>query len=166
MVHQHDGRIFKTMGDGFLAEFALGAKAVQCSQALQHSMQSIERRSRNNTPLDVRIGVNEGDLYYQGEDVLGDCVNVASRLEGMAAPGGVLVSDDVYLGLDEELSEGFHDNGNRKFKNIPRPIRVWSWPEKLPPLREMTKPRVYVEAFSSRGRVLEIDADQTHCRRC
>lgn len=159
IVHRHHGRIFKTMGDGFLVEFPLGTKAVQCAQELQLAMQPTGTKKHGNAPLNIRVGINEGDLYYQDDDVLGDCVNVAARLEGMAAPGGILVSDDVLTGLDDELTEVFHDNGNRKFKNIPRPIRVWSWPEKLPPLREATKPRVFVVGFSSRGADEEDVAD-------
>ena len=125
LVKQHGGRVFKTMGDGVLAEFTSAAQAVACAIASQRAMEKPDDGHPGSNPLQVRIGINHGDLIYQDGDVFGDCVNVATRLEGMALPGGLLVSDAVIVGLAEAEAQGFHDNGNRKFKNIARPIRIW-----------------------------------------
>lgn len=153
LVKQHGGRVFKTMGDGVLAEFASGAQAVTCAIAAQRATENHDDGNPGFNPLRIRIGINEGNLIYQDGDVFGDCVNVAARLEGMALPGGILVSDAVIAGLAQ--AEGFHDNGNRKFKNIARPIRVWSWPDRLPSLRAATRPRLLVKGFSFRSPVEE-----------
>ncbi|WP_143028575.1 adenylate/guanylate cyclase domain-containing protein [Ruegeria marina] len=153
IVKQHGGRIFKTMGDGVLAEFTSAAQAVACAIASQRAMEKLEDGNPDSNLLQIRIGINHGDLIYQDGDVFGDCVNVAARLEGMAVPGGILVSDAVIVGLAQAEAQGFHDNGNRKFKNIARPIRVWSWPDKLPSLRAATKPRLLIKGFSFRSSV-------------
>jgi TolB-like protein len=137
------------MGDGFLAEFPDTEEAVVCAKRVQQSMSEFEPGLEPEERLALRIGINEGELIYEGGDVFGDCVNVAARLEGMAMPGGILVSNRVRQLLQEASIEGFQDNGERKFKNIAQPIRVWSWPAKLPALRAATKPRLHVAGFAA-----------------
>ncbi|MFC3615301.1 adenylate/guanylate cyclase domain-containing protein [Lutimaribacter marinistellae] len=144
-ITKNGGRVFKTMGDGALAEFANGADAARCGLYIQSVV--VER----NDEFHLRIGINHGALFYLDGDVYGDTVNVAARLEGMAAPNGVLISDAVHTRLLPEDAAVFFDNGARKFKNIASKIRVWSWPERLPSPRSAGKPRVFVEEFSSRG---------------
>jgi tetratricopeptide (TPR) repeat protein len=95
--------------------------------------------------------VNLDNVIVEDDDIYGDGVNVAARLEGMADPGGVLISQSVHDGVADNLDAIFFDNGERKFKNISRSIRAWSWPRRLPSLRAQDKPRVYVATIEGSG---------------
>ena len=101
--------------------------------------------------IQYRIGINLGDIIVEDGDIFGDGVNVASRLEGMAEPGGLLVSHTVYESIAGKLGIVFADNGEREFKNIARPVRVWSWPRRLPAHRQDRKPFVVVSEFEGRS---------------
>ena len=151
IIAKHHGRIVKLMGDGTLVEFANAVDAVACAIALQKRVAAGEADVPEGGRVLFRIGVNLDNVIVEDDDIFGDGVNVAARLEGMADPGGVLVSQSVHDGVADSLDAIFFDNGERKFKNISRPIRVWSWPRKLPSLRAQGKPRVFVTNLEGRG---------------
>jgi len=142
-----DGRVVKLTGDGFLAEFASAAQAVRCAIELQEGMARREAATPEKERIVLRIGINLDDVILEDGDIYGDGVNVAARLEGMAEPGGVLVSQSVQENAASSVRATFFDNGERKFKNIARPIRVWSWPKRLSSLRAEGKPRVFLARF-------------------
>jgi adenylate cyclase len=150
-VARHRGRIVKLIGDGTLVEFGSPIDAVACAIALQESLAGDADNHDAAERVRMRIGVNLDTVFVEDGDLYGDGVNVAARLEGMADPGGVLISQAVRDGVADEIDATFFDNGERKFKNISRPIRVWSWPRKLPSLRAAGKPRIFVAAFEGRG---------------
>jgi adenylate cyclase len=148
LISKHSGRLFKRMGDGILVEFGSASDAVRCAVALQTVLAELQAETPSAEHLIFRIGVNQDQVIADADDVYGDAVNIAARLEGMADPGGVLISQTVHDAVADDGECSFFDNGKRKFKNISRPIRVWSWPRKLPSLRAQGKPRVYVAHFS------------------
>ena len=112
------GKMFKSMGDGWLVEFASVVDAINCSMKVQDGLS-------HNGSFKLRIGVHIGDVIEQRGDIFGDGVNVAARLEGVAEPGGIAISDITYSSLDGTLSPSFDDAGERELKNIDRPVRVW-----------------------------------------
>lgn len=121
-VSKHNGRIFKKMGDGYLAEFASAVDVVECALDWQNQLQAKE-----NQPLKFRIGVNLGDVIAEQDDVYGDGVNVAARLESLAQPGCITLSDDAYRQVRDRLDIKLDDLGEQELKNIPRPVHVWEW---------------------------------------
>ena len=150
-IANNHGRIVKLMGDGALVEFASVFDAVTCAVAIQTEMAERNDHVVDSSRIDFRIGIHLGDVIVEGDDIYGDGVNVAARLEGMADPGGVLISQSVRDSVGDRLDAVFIDNGERKFKNIIRSIRVWSWPQKLSASRAESKPRVFVGNFEGRG---------------
>jgi len=126
-VSGHRGRIFKTMGDGALAEFASVVDAVVCAVAIQNALRARNAGAPDGPPIDFRIGVNLGDIVVDGDDVLGDGVNIAARLEAAAPPGGVLTSDHVHSQIRGKVGVSFIDAGEVSLKNIDGPLRVWRW---------------------------------------
>jgi adenylate cyclase len=145
------GRIVKLTGDGFLAEFASAAEAVRFAIDLQQAIAARQAAVPEQERIVLRIGINLDDVILDDGDVYGDGVNVAARLEGMAEPGGVLISQSVQEDALPSLQVTFFDNGERKFKNIARPIRVWSWPKRLSSLRAEGKPRLFLGQFDRHG---------------
>ena len=124
-ITAYGGRIVKTMGDGMLAEFASAVDAVRC--ALEF-LQAIARRNADlaqNHRIEFRVGINVGDIIVEGDDIHGDGVNVAARLEGLCAPGEVYVSGTVYDQATGKLAVRFEDLGEQVVKNIARPVRVY-----------------------------------------
>lgn len=124
-ISAYKGRLIKTMGDGFLAEFPSVVNAVNCALELQ---QEIEARAEDVSPerqFRLRIGVNLGDVLVDGDDLIGEGVNVASRLEGLAQPGTVAVSESVKIQLDGRIEAKFEDQGEHQLKNIQQPVRIW-----------------------------------------
>lgn len=150
-IAEHNGRIVKTMGDGLLLEFASTIEAVRCAIEVQERMAAREADEPEERRIVFRIGINLGNIIVEDGDILGDGVNIAARLEGMAEPGGILISQSVRDSIESFGECTFFDNGERKFKNIARPIKVWSWPQKLPSLRAESKPRVFVADFEGRS---------------
>ena len=150
-IAEHHGRLVKLVGDGVLVEFSSAADAVRCAISLQEAMASRIAAVPEHQRAVLRIGVNMGDIIFEDGDIYGDGVNVAARLEGMADPGGVLISQSVRDIVAPLIDVPFFDNGERKFKNISRAIRVWSWPRRLAALRSEGKPRVFVAAFEGRS---------------
>jgi len=125
-IGEHHGRIVKTTGDGVLAEFASVVDAVRCAAEIQRAMADRDLDLAEERRLRFRIGVNLGDVIAEGGDIYGDGVNIAVRLEGLAAPGAVSVSGTVRDHIGDRLPYAFEDIGEQSVKNIARPIRVYS----------------------------------------
>jgi adenylate cyclase len=124
-VDSHRGRVFKMLGDGALVEFASAVDAVECAVAVQTAMAA---RAPGDAPrIALRIGINLGDIVSEGDDILGDGVNVAARLEAQAPTGGVLVSDAVHAQVRGKVDITFADAGDLTLKNITAPVRAWRW---------------------------------------
>jgi class 3 adenylate cyclase/TolB-like protein len=124
-IANHRGRIVKTTGDGMLVEFASAVDAVRCAVDIQRSMAERNEAVPPDKRLQFRVGINVGDIIGDGSDIYGDGVNVAARLEGMAEPGGIWVSQAVRDPVRDKLSFSFEDLGNVSAKNIARPIHVF-----------------------------------------
>jgi adenylate cyclase len=125
-IREHHGRIVKTTGDGVLAEFASVVDAVRCAGEIQRAMADRDLDLAEERRLRFRIGVNLGDVIADGGDIYGDGVNIAVRLEGLAAPGSVCVSGTVRDHIGERLPYAFEDMGEQSVKNIARPVRVYA----------------------------------------
>jgi class 3 adenylate cyclase/TolB-like protein len=123
-VSEHRGRVVKTMGDGFLIEFASVVDAVRFAVALQREMAERNADVPADLRIEFRIGINVGDIMIEDGDIFGDGVNVAARLEGLADPGGICVSRGVRNQVRDKLPLQFEDMGERSVKNIARPIRA------------------------------------------
>jgi TolB-like protein/class 3 adenylate cyclase/rhodanese-related sulfurtransferase/Flp pilus assembly protein TadD len=124
-IAAHHGRIVKLMGDGALVEFASVVDAVQCAVAIQESMAESNAGTPQDRRIDLRIGVNLGDVIVEGDDIYGDGVNVASRLEGLAPPGGICVSRTVFDHVRNKVDLGFEHRGEHRVKNIAEPVVVY-----------------------------------------
>ena len=125
LVARHEGRIFKTTGDGVLVDFASAVNAVQCAVDLQHAMSAANSDQPEDRHIVLRIGVNLGDVMVEGSDLYGDGVNVAARLEALAEPGGILVSSTAYDHVRNKVKAGFDDLGPQTLKNIAEPVRAY-----------------------------------------
>ena len=124
-ILSHGGRIVKTAGDGLVAEFTNALAALRASIQIQRQMQMRNTSATTDERIDYRIGVNLGDIMVEGGDIAGDGVNVASRLEALAEPGGICVSAGVREQVHGQLDVEFVDGGEQRVKNIARPIRVF-----------------------------------------
>ncbi|MDH3236580.1 MAG: adenylate cyclase [Alphaproteobacteria bacterium] len=123
----HRGRIVKAMGDGILVEFASVVDAVRAADELQQAIAERNAGLPADKRIIFRIGVNLGDVVIEGDDIHGDGVNVAARLEGLAEPGGICISGGVYEQVRDRTDLAFEDMGEHSVKNIDRPLRVWRW---------------------------------------
>jgi adenylate cyclase len=123
-VTARHGRIVKMMGDGALVEFPSVVNAVECAAAIQRAMG--ERNRAAHPPIEFRIGINLGDVIVEGDDIFGEGVNIAARIEGIANPGGVAVSASVKDNVGNKLDLTFEDTGEHSLKNIERPVRVYN----------------------------------------
>ena len=153
------GRIVKTMGDGLLVEFPSVVDAVKCAVAVQQTMVNREVNVPEDRRIQYRVGINLGDIVIDGDDILGDGVNVAARLEGLASPGGICVSANVFDQVKGKLDLSFNDLGPQVLKNIVEPVRVYQWqsepaetttktePGQAPPLPD--KPSIAVLPFDN-----------------
>jgi len=132
-IAAHDGRVFKLMGDGILAEFPSVVEAVRTAVEIQRAL--AERNAAGPAPqrIDFRIGVNLGDVVVDGDDLQGDGINVASRLEGLAEPGGLCLSASAYEQVRDRVDLVFEDLGERMVKNIDRPVHAWRWARETSP---------------------------------
>jgi adenylate cyclase len=126
-VRKHRGRVFKSMGDGLLAEFGSVVDAVRCGVEIQNVMSAHKSGATNRQRLQMRIGINLGDVIVEGDDIFGDGVNVATRLEGQAPHGGILASEAVHAQVSGKVGVTFVDAGEIRLKNIDRPLHVWRW---------------------------------------
>src|SRR5918993_5869986 len=125
LIAEHHGRIVKLMGDGVLCEFASVVDAVACAVAIQRGMAAREVDVPEAERIRFRIGVNLGDVIVEGEDIYGDGVNIAARLEGLAEPGGVCVSGKVREEMRRRLELAFAPMGQQRVKNIAEPVETW-----------------------------------------
>ncbi|MBV8923930.1 MAG: hypothetical protein JOZ74_01035 [Bradyrhizobium sp.] len=119
------GRMVKSMGDGFLLEFPSAVEAVECAVEVQNRVAEMSGEAKAAQSIELRIGINVGDIMVEDGDVFGDGVNVAARLEGLADPGGVLLSQAAYDQVRDRVQYTFDDLGMRSLKNIARPIKVF-----------------------------------------
>jgi len=124
-IAKHGGRIFKLMGDGLLAEFASVVDAVECAVTLQRGMAERNASEAEDRRIDVRIGINLGDVILEGGDCHGDGVNVAARLQTEAPPGGICISATVHQHIAGKLPFAFRDLGEQSLKNIAAPVRTY-----------------------------------------
>ena len=124
LVAKHGGRLVKTTGDGVLLEFPSVVDAVECAVAVQAVMAQRNEGVPQDRRMLFRIGINLGDILIEGDDILGDGVNVAARLEGIAEPGGICISSSAYEQVRGKVPVEFTDLGEQTLKNIDRPVRV------------------------------------------
>jgi len=127
LLEKHGGRIANTAGDSFLLEFPSAVEAVRCSVAVQNGMVQRNQDIPSERRIEYRIGINVGDVVADGDDLLGDGVNIAARLETICDPGGVILSDDAYRQIRDRLEIDWEDGGPHKVKNIARPVQIWRW---------------------------------------
>ena len=126
IVAGHDGRIVKTTGDGLLLEFPSVVVAVECAIAIQRLMGERNAGTAEEKRILYRIGVNLGDVLIEGDDIVGDGVNIAARLEGVCEPGRVFISGAAYDHVRGRIDASFVDLGEKDLKNIARPVRVYA----------------------------------------
>jgi TolB-like protein/class 3 adenylate cyclase/Tfp pilus assembly protein PilF len=125
-INEHHGRIVKTTGDGMLVEFASVVDAVRCAAEIQRAMIDRDSEMAVDRRIRFRVGINLGDIIVDGDDIFGDGVNVAARLEASAQPGGICISRVVRDQIRDKLPYAFEDMGEQSFKNIARPVRVYA----------------------------------------
>jgi len=153
MVGTHRGRIVKTTGDGLLVEFPSVVEAVSCALAVQCAMAERNATTRAESQIAFRIGVNLGDIIAEADDIHGDGVNIAARIEGIAEPGGICISEDAFRQVRGKVEAEFVDIGEQSLKNIARPMRVYRVvPQRLheakpPALALPDKPSISVLPF-------------------
>ncbi|MGE0853822.1 MAG: adenylate/guanylate cyclase domain-containing protein [Hyphomicrobiaceae bacterium] len=158
-IASHGGRIVKTTGDGLLLEFPSVVNAVRCSVEVQRAMAIRGAGIAEDRRIAFRIGINLGDIIVDGDDIFGDGVNVAARLQEIAAPGGICISSRVHEDVRDRLDITFDDGGTPILKNIVRPAQVWRWrpgpaepPEPEPALTALPlpdKPSIAVLPFQN-----------------
>jgi adenylate cyclase len=157
-ITEHNGRIVKTTGDGVLVEFASAVDAARCAVEVQNAMTGRNAEISQDRRIEFRIGIHVGDIIIDGDDIFGDGVNIAARIEGAADPGGVMVSRAVYEQVRDRIDVDFDDKGEVELKNIARPIHVFavagaqpavSSKESAPVLNVPDKPSIAVLAFNN-----------------
>src|SRR6478672_4047394 len=126
LVEKHGGRLVKSTGDGVLLEFPSVVDAVECAVAVQAVMAQRNEGVPAYRQMLFRIGVNLGDILIEGDDILGDGVNIAARLEGIAQPGGICISSSAYDQVRGKVAVEFVDLGDQRLKNIDRPVRAYA----------------------------------------
>src|SRR5690242_9551610 len=166
LVERHGGRVIDTAGDGILAEFPSVVGATACAAEIQRVMAARNAEAPEGRRMLFRIGVNLGDVIHDDTRIYGDGINIAARLEGLAEPGGMLVSQTVHEQVRDRLGPAFKDLGGRTLKNIARPVRVYRVRERAAPaepapaptgaLSLPDKPSIAVLPFSN----MSGDADQ------
>ena len=148
LLAEHQGRIVKLMGDGAIVEFASVVDAVACAVAVQKAVAEHQAETAADRQIVFRIGVNLGDVVVEGDDLLGDGVNVAARLEQLCEPGGVLVSGTAYDQLQGKLGLPLEFTGEQRVKNIARPVRAY---------------RVRLDGKAARRRLLDAAQQALRC---
>jgi adenylate cyclase len=153
-IAEHHGRIVKTTGDGLLVEFASVVDAVRCAIELQRGMAERNADTPPEPQIEFRVGINLGDVIVEGEDIFGDGVNIAARLETLADPGGICVSRVVRDQIRDKIDVALEDMGEQQVKNIARPVHAYrlslgktaSWKT---PLTLPDKPSIAVLPFAN-----------------
>jgi adenylate cyclase len=169
LLGKHGGRIVKTMGDGLLLEFPSVVTAVEFAIATQTEISERNQDIPDSQAIRFRIGVHVGDVIIEGDDIFGDGVNIAARIEPFAEPGGVSLSDDAYRQVRDRLGIAWEDGGEHEAKNIARPIHLWHWrrnerqtaarkPAEPEAMEVPDKPSIAVLPFDS----MSGDPDQEH----
>ncbi|MER8640385.1 adenylate/guanylate cyclase domain-containing protein [Mesorhizobium sp. M1365] len=150
-IAEHQGRIVKEIGDGLLVEFASVVAAVQCAVEIQEALAERNADRPDHKRIEFRIGIHLGDVIVDGEDIFGDGVNIAARLEGLAAPGGIAISADVRRQVEKKLNVDFEDIGEKELKNISEPVHVYRMKLALKaiqkPVNVLDRPAVAVLPF-------------------
>jgi TolB-like protein/class 3 adenylate cyclase/tetratricopeptide (TPR) repeat protein len=159
-IAAHSGRIVKLVGDGALVEFASAVDAVTCAVEIQRQLREHARSEAD--PIQFRIGVNVGDIIVEGDDIVGDGVNIAARIESIAEPGGISISEDAWRQVQGKVSANFVDSGEQSLRNIKRPVRVYrldleqevasGFEVSRPALALPDKPSIAVLAFTNMSR--------------
>jgi len=143
-IREHHGRIVKTTGDGILVEFSSVVDAVRCAAEIQRAMLDRNAGTAEDKRITFRIGVNLGDVIVEGDDIYGDGVNIAARLEALAEPGGLCISRTVRHQIRDKLPYPFEDMGEQIVKNIVRPVRAYTLPGgaigEMPPVAVTDRP--------------------------
>ncbi|SEP24135.1 TolB amino-terminal domain-containing protein [Rhodospirillales bacterium URHD0017] len=137
-IAAHGGRIVKTTGDGLLLEFSSVVNAVRCAIEVQTAMADRTAGMAEDRRITFRIGINLGDIIVEGDDIFGDGVNIAARLQEIAPPGGICISSRVHDHVRDRLDTAFDDGGMQTLKNIARPVQLWCWQPGLTVLPEPT----------------------------
>ncbi len=168
LLAEHGGRTVKLMGDGILVEFASVVSAVRAAAQIQRAIAEANTDLPEHERIEFRMGINLGDVVIDGDDIHGDGVNVAARLEGVAEPGGICISESVYEQVRDRVDLAFTDSGERQVKNIDRPIRIYAWrpgvslpatPSPVPAAdKPSDKPTVALAAFEVVGRNEDAEA--------
>jgi adenylate cyclase len=128
LIETHGGRVVKTMGDGLLLEFPSAVNATQCAIEVQRAMLGRNADIADERHIAFRIGINLGEIIFDPDgDIHGDGVNVAARLEALANPGGICLSDKIHAEIHGRIDQTFTDGGEQAMKNIAQPVRVWHW---------------------------------------
>jgi adenylate cyclase len=163
-ISEHRGRIVKNTGDGALVEFASVVDAVRCADEIQRSVAEQNTDVPQGKRIEFRIGIHVGDIIIEDNDIFGDGVNIAVRLEGIAEPGGICISDDAHRQVRGKVDLAFQDMGAQSLRNIAEPMRVWriginglttpkvstySFPNRAEPLALPDKPSVAVLPFQN-----------------
>ena len=124
-IAEYRGRVVKTTGDGYLIEFASVVDATRCAMDVQRGMSERNVSVPRDKRLEFRIGINVGDVIIEDDDIFGDGVNIAARLEGIAEPGGIVISASAHDAVINRVSAEFRDLGGLSLKNIERPVRAF-----------------------------------------
>src|SRR5450631_883677 len=154
-IAAHRGRIVKTTGDGMLVEFASVVDAVECADKFQRAMAAHNSDVAADARVEFRIGIHLGDIIIDDNDIFGDGVNIAARLESIAVPGGISISRAVHDQVRDRINVCFDDKGEIALKNIARPVQVFAIsgakttvsPESKPTLALPDKPSIAVLPF-------------------
>jgi adenylate cyclase len=146
-IAEHRGRIVKTTGDGLLVEFASVVDAVRCAVEVQKAMAERNTGVPGDTRIELRIGINLGDVIVEGDDLYGDGVNIAARIEALADAGGVFVSNTVHDHVRDRLPFLFENLGEQQVKNIARPVRVYGCATPSPPATARRRQRPHCRRF-------------------
>src|SRR6266446_3448316 len=150
-IAEHHGRIVKNTGDGALVEFASVVDAVRCADEIQRSMAERNTDVPQDKRIEFRIGIHVGDIIIEESDIFGDAVNIAVRLEGIAEPGGISVSDDVHRQVRGKVDLAFEDMGAQSLRNIAEPMRVWRIK-----INSLTTPKVSTYSFAADAELLAL----------
>ena len=161
-IAEHRGRIVKRTGDGVLIEFASAVDAARCAIEIQRGMAERNTPVPQDDRIELRIGIHVGDVIIEDGDIFGDGVNIAARLEGIAQPGGICISEDAYRQVRDKLDANFQDAGEHELRNIACPVRIYQLQQsgramEAPALALPNKPSIAVLPFQNMSGDLEQD---------